>query len=110
MVLRAGQNQRRVSIQTASEGRASGSVTRTYSHQLWRYAQIVAGSGNERIEGDKVASSVTHTAQFRYDSTLATTLTAGSQIVDGSLTLRVEAVTNPDQRSVELVAACRETA
>lgn len=71
-------------------------------------AAVVPQSGAERVAGDQVQATLTHTVTVRWQDALAG-LTAADRIRLGSRVLQIESVMNVGERDTWIECRCSET-
>lgn len=105
MALMAGRLNKRVILQTVSNGSdGGGGVTETWNDTTTLWAHIDELSGGERYEANQIASGLTHKVTIRY----RTATTPQQRLKYGTRILKIESVINPDQRNEMLELMCAE--
>lgn len=105
MALRAGTLNKRVILQTVSNGAdGRGGVTETWADTVTLWAHVEEMSGGEGYEAQQIASRLTHKVTLRY----RTSVTPQQRLKYGTRILKIQSVANPDQRNEMLELSCSE--
>lgn len=105
VVLRAGELDRRITLQQRSTSRDSGGMqVNTWADVATVWAKIQPASGREMLTSGALMSEVTHTITIRYRTGVTTAMRA----LYGSTILDIKAVVDVEMAHVALELSCAQ--